>query len=100
MKAVWSGSTIAEAADENVIYIEGNCYFPPDALKERYFTASEHRTTCHWKGEAHYYDVHVAGRVNEFGAWYYPRPIEESIKRVKKDFSRYVAFWNGVQIVP
>jgi len=98
MKAIWHNTVIAEAPEEVLIKIEGNWYFPPSSLKREYFQASDHRTVCPWKGEASYYDIVVDGKVNEFGAWYYPTPKEGAIQRVKKDFSNYVAFWNGVLV--
>jgi len=98
MKAIWNGTVIAEAPKEALIRIEGNWYFPPEAIKKEYFTNSDHKTVCHWKGEASYYDVTVNGQKNDFGAWYYHEPKEGSIERVRKDFTDYVAFWNGIEI--
>jgi len=98
MQAKWNGAIIAEAPKEDMIRIEGNWYFPPESLKREFFARSDHHTTCHWKGEASYYDVVVNGEVNEFGAWYYPIPKDGSIERVKKDFTNYVAFWNGIEV--
>ena len=96
MKAIWKNTLIAEAPQEELIRIEGNWYFPPDSLKREYFRENDHHTVCHWKGEAGYYDVIVDGETNESGAWYYPKPKDGSIERVKKDFTDYVAFWNGI----
>lgn len=98
MKAIWNNTVIAEAAKEELIRIEGNWYFAPEAMKQEYFHESDHHTTCHWKGEASYYDVVVDSQTNEFGAWYYPQPKEGSIERVGKDFTNYVAFWNGIEV--
>lgn len=98
MKAIWKNTTIAEAEKENLIYIEGNWYFPPSALKKEYFSPSDTHTTCPWKGEASYYDVTVAGEKNEAAAWYYPTPKPSAIDTVKKDFTDYVAFWHGVEV--
>lgn len=98
MKASWNGAIIAEAPKEDLIRIEGNWYFPPSSLKREYFVDSDHHTVCHWKGEASYYDVVVDGKTNEFGAWYYPRPKAGSVERVKRDFTDYVAFWNGITV--
>jgi uncharacterized protein (DUF427 family) len=98
MKAIWNNTIIAEAPKDELIRIEGNWYFPPTALKRDYFKESTHRTMCHWKGEAYYYNVVVNGQVNEYGAWYYPSPMEGSVERVKKDFKDYVAFWNGIDV--
>jgi uncharacterized protein (DUF427 family) len=99
MKAFWNDTIIAETSDDKLIKIEGNWYFPPDALKREYFIKSDHHTVCPWKGTASYYDVVVNNKTNEFSAWYYPDPKAGSIKRVGKDFTGYVAFWNGVKIV-
>lgn len=98
MKASWNGVVVAEAPKEDLIRIEGNWYFPPSSLKREYFADSDHHTVCHWKGEASYYDLVVDGKTNEFGAWYYPQPKAGSIERVKRDFTDYVAFWNGIAV--
>ena len=92
MKAIWNDTIIAEAPQDALLHIEGNWYFPPDSLRKEYCRDSEHRTTCFWKGEAHYYDLVVGDQVNEFGAWYYPHLMDGAAARVKKDFSNYVAF--------
>jgi len=49
--------------------------------------------TCHWKGEASYYDVVVDGQVNKDAAWYYPDPSDAA-----KEIKDRVAFWKGVQV--
>lgn len=99
MKAVWQGETLAEAPVAELIRIEGNWYFPPKRINWQFFENSDHETTCVWKGVASYYDVVVDGKRNLFGAWYYEHPKEGSIERVKQDFSNYVAFWNGIEVV-
>lgn len=96
MKALWNDVVLAES-DETIV-IEGNHYFPLSSIDQTYVKESTHRTTCPWKGEAHYYDVVVNGAINENAAWYYPQPKEEALKRVGKNFAQYVAFWNGVTI--
>lgn len=98
MKAIWNGSTIAEAPTEDLIRIEGNWYFPSESLHKEFYSGSAHRTTCFWKGEAEYYDIVVAGKTNAFGAWYYPHPMNGAVERVDADFTNYVSFWNGVEI--
>lgn len=98
MKAIWNDKTIAEAKKEDLIYIEGNWYFPKSSIKSEYFKPSETHTTCHWKGEASYYNVDVDGEVNQDSAWYYPVPTPSAITRLKKDFTDYVAFWHGVEV--
>lgn len=98
-KALWNGTIIAEADKKDLIHIEGNWYFPPSSVKQELLMPSDHHTTCFWKGEASYYDVIVNGETNKDAAWYYPSPMEGSVERVKKDFSNYVAFWHGVEVL-
>lgn len=98
MKAVWNDQVIAEADKADLIFIEGNWYFPKSAIKQEFFKPSETHTTCHWKGEASYYNVEVNGQNNPDSAWYYPQPKDGSIEQVKKDFTDYVAFWRGVVV--
>jgi uncharacterized protein (DUF427 family) len=100
MKAFWNGTVIAEAPESELIRIEGNWYFPPSAMSKEFFKPNDYHTTCHWKGEASYYDVVVEGQTNESAAWYYPVPKDGSIERVKKDYTDYVAFWHGVTVAP
>lgn len=98
MKAIWNDKVIAEANKEDLIFIEGNWYFPPDSVHKEYLMPNNQHTTCFWKGEANYYTIEVDGKVNDGGAWYYPEPMSGSIDRVKKDFTNYVAFWRGVDV--
>lgn len=99
MKALWKDTVIAEAPREALIKIEGNWYFPPSSIKREFYRDSDHHTICPWKGEASYYDVVIGDETNEFGAWYYHEPKTGSIQRVGEDFTDYVAFWNGIQVV-
>jgi uncharacterized protein (DUF427 family) len=90
-RAIWKGAVIAESdAFEEV---EGNVYFPPDAVKREHFQASEHHTVCPWKGTASYYHVVVGDQINENAAWYYPTP-----KPAAANIKDHVAFWHGVQV--
>ena len=91
MKATWNGVTLAESDKTEVV--EGNQYFPPDAIKREYFQPSETHSTCPWKGEASYYNVVVNGEVNKDAAWYYPQP-----KPAAAGIKDHVAFWRGVKI--
>jgi len=91
MKAVWNGVTLAES--DNTIVVEGNHYFPPDAVKRELLQPSATHTTCHWKGEASYYTVAVDGQTNKDAAWFYPSP-----KPAAAEIKDYVAFWHGVKV--
>lgn len=91
MKAVWNGAVIAESDD--TVVVEGNHYFPASSLKREYTTFSNHRTSCSWKGQAHYYSLLVNGESNPDAVWYYPEPSEAA-----SQIKGRVAFWKGVKV--
>ncbi len=99
MKAEYNGTTIAEADKADLIFIEGNWYFPPSSVKSEYYKKSDTPYTCPWKGVCQYYTVTVDGTEAKDAAWTYPEPLSTAIDRVKKDFSGYYAFWNGVEVI-
>jgi uncharacterized protein (DUF427 family) len=92
MKAIWNGAVLAES--DQTIVVEGNHYFPPDAIRSEYFKNSGTHTTCPWKGVASYHSIMVDGKTNPDAAWYYPAPKDPA-----KQIADYVAFWRGVQVV-
>jgi len=92
-KASWRGAVLAEAALGDTQEVEGNIYFPLSALKREHLRASDHQTTCAWKGLASYYDVVVGSKVNANAAWYYPEP-----KSAAASIRDHVAFWKGVTV--
>jgi uncharacterized protein (DUF427 family) len=91
--ATWNGAVIAESGD--TIVVEGNHYFPIDAVKAEYLRPSATQSTCPWKGVAGYYSLHVGGQENRDAAWYYPAP-----KDAAKEIAGRVAFWRGVRVTP
>ncbi len=90
-KAIWNGAVLADSAKCEIV--EGNQYFPPDAIRRQHFKPSNTHTTCPWKGEASYYDIEANGQVNKDAAWYYPSP-----KDAARNIAGFVAFWKGVTI--
>lgn len=90
-KASWNGAVIAESPVFEIV--EGNVYFPPDALRHEYVRESATHTVCGWKGTASYYDVVVDGAVNKDACWFYP-----ATKDAAKHIEGYVAFWRGVDV--
>jgi uncharacterized protein (DUF427 family) len=98
MKAIWEDQVVAEAAQEDLIYIEGNWYFPPSAISRDFFRKSDTPYTCPWKGECQYFDVGQGDTWSKDSAWTYPEPKPSAINIVKKDFSNYVAFWRDVSV--
>ncbi len=92
MRAIWDGTTIADSAD--TVVVEGNHYFPPESVNQAYLNFSNHRTHCHWKGEARYHSLLVNGELNPDAAWYYPNPSDAAAAIKDR-----IAFWKGVKVV-
>jgi uncharacterized protein (DUF427 family) len=90
-KAVWNGAVLADSDD--TVVVEGNHYFPKDAVNQEFFSESETHTVCHWKGTASYYDVVVDGETNRDAAWFYPDPSQAAASVKDR-----VAFWRGVRV--
>jgi uncharacterized protein (DUF427 family) len=92
-RATWKGVVLAEAPDDGVERVEGNVYFPTEAVRSEYLSASDTETICPWKGTAHYHNVTVDGEVNPDAAWYYPEP-----KSAAENIRGRIAFWRGVKV--
>ncbi len=91
MKATWNDTVLAESDD--TVVVEGNHYFPEDALHKEFFEASETTSVCPWKGQAAYLHIVVDGTRNEDAAWTYPAP-----KDAAAEIRGRVAFWKGVVV--
>ena len=91
VEARWNGEVIARSND--TVVVEGNHYFPPDAVAANVLWPSRTTTVCPWKGTAHYYSVTVHGKENPDAAWYYPEP-----KQAAENIRGRIAFWKGVEV--
>lgn len=91
MTARWKDTVVAESDD--IVTLEGNAYFPAASLDRRFVEPAATRTTCPWKGEAHYFDLVVDGQRNPGAVWYYPQPSDAA-----RGIRDRVAFWRGVEI--
>lgn len=90
-KAVFNGEVVAQS--DACVVVEGNQYFPREAVNPQYLRPSDHHTHCGWKGTASYYDVVVNSEVAGNGAWYYPEPMQGA-----EQVSDRIAFWKGVKV--
>ena len=89
--ATWNGLVVAESDD--IVTVEGNAYFPRDAVRDEVLRPSETHSMCPWKGTASYFDLEVDGQVIRDAAWYYPEP-----KDAAREIAGRVAFWKGVEV--
>lgn len=93
------GAVIGESASV-LLLTEGSydpvAYFPRDDISMAFLEPSDHRTTCPWKGEATYFDIHGKSAVVENAAWSYEAPIGD-VAAIKG----YLAFYpDKVQAEP
>lgn len=91
VQARWNGAVIADSDD--TVVVEGNHYFPLDAVDAALLSDSATTSVCPWKGLAHYHHVTVGGQVNRDAVWYYPDP-KEAAAAIKDR----IAFWKGVEV--
>ena len=91
VEARWNGALIASSDD--TVVVEGNHYFPADAVDPALLRPSATTSTCPWKGTAHYHTLHVAGADNRDAAWFYPDP-----KEAAENIRGRIAFWKGVVV--
>ncbi len=92
MKALWNGTVVAESSQ--TVVVEGNHYFPPDAIQDSLMLPSETTSVCGWKGTASYWSLSVGGQINTDAAWSYSDP-----KEAAAEIKGYYAFWKGVDSV-
>jgi uncharacterized protein (DUF427 family) len=98
MRATIDGTVLAEAAEADLIKIEGNWYFPPSSVTEGALAQSPTPYTCPWKGACQYFDVVTPTGTHADGAWSYPVLKPTAVERVGRDFAGYVAFSPGVTV--
>ena len=59
VEARWNGTVIASS--DATVSVEGNHYFPAEAVDAAVLRPSSTTTVCPWKGTAHYYSLIVDG---------------------------------------
>ena len=91
VQAVWNGKVIADS--DATVVVEGNHYFPYEAVDASLVEESATTSTCPWKGTAGYYSLIVDGKENRDAAWYYADP-----KSAAAEIKGRVAFWKGVEV--
>ena len=91
VEARWHGAVIARSDD--TVVVEGNHYFPREAVAADMLRPSATTSNCPWKGTAHYHTLLVGGVENRDAAWYYPDP-----KPAAAEIRDRIAFWKGVEV--
>lgn len=89
--ATWNGQVIARSND--TVIVEGNHYFPADAVDAALLKPSTTTSVCGWKGLATYYTLVVDGAENPDAVWVYADPKAEAAH-----IKGRLAFWKGVKV--
>ena len=77
-----TNSPIFETRHQPVLYL------PLDDVRTEYLLRTDHQTFCPFKGEASYWSIRVADRVEENAVWTYEDPFDEVA-----GLKGYVAFY-------
>lgn len=89
--ATFNGQVVAQSGQ--TVIVEGNHYFPPDAINKQYLVENDRTSVCPWKGTASYFTVSVDGEQAEAAAWYYPDPMAKA-----ENIRDHVAFYPVVSV--
>jgi uncharacterized protein (DUF427 family) len=65
-------------------------YIPPSDVRFELLSPSSHRSSCEWKGQAHYWTLRVRDLESDNAAWSYPDPSPPSI-----ELRDHLAFYSG-----
>lgn len=83
VRVLVDGEAVADTGRPMVLSETGlpnRYYIPEDDVRRELLEPSATHTVCPYKGTASYYSVRVGGRRLADAAWYYPQPLEDSIK--------------------
>ena len=72
-RAVLAGTILADSPQ--TVIVEGNHYFPPDAVRWEHLAPSRLKTLCPWKGIAGYHHADIGGERITNIAWTYGHPL-------------------------
>lgn len=89
MRAVWNGLTLAES--DRTVEVDGQHYFPREAVDERYLRPGEARAVRTARGRVSYFTIEGGGDTNPNAAWSYGATRGEAT-----EIEGYVAFWKDV----
>lgn len=81
VQVVFAGHTVASSRRVLMLFETGlptRYYIPPADVRMEFLYPSEKRTTCPYKGEAHYFSLAVGDQQAEDAVWTYPEPLPEN----------------------
>jgi uncharacterized protein (DUF427 family) len=81
IRAVFAKEVVLDSTRAKLLHETGHLpvyYFPQDDVRMELLEASEKRTHCPYKGDAHYWSLSVGDRRAPDAMWAYPEPIESA----------------------
>ena len=81
MRAIFNGETIVDSRHAKLLHEHGHLpiyYFPEHEVRMDLLEATDHHSTCPWKGEASYWSVRAGDRVAENAVWGYLEPLDDA----------------------
>jgi uncharacterized protein (DUF427 family) len=81
VRVVLGGETVADSRRVKLMHETRHLpvyYFPEEDVRMDLLEATDHTTTCPFKGEASHWSVRVGENVAENAVWSYPDPIESA----------------------
>lgn len=93
IRVAFNGEVIADSTKAKLLFETGYqpvIYIPKSDLKMESLSASSHKTTCPYKGEASYWTLSASGKREENAAWSYETPKDDV-----KEIAGHVAFYWG-----
>lgn len=95
VRAFIGGETIVDSRHAMLLRERGHppvYYFPKEDVRMDLLVATDHHTTCPYKGQAAYWSIRIDNTEIENAVWSYPDPNSEAL-----DIAGYLAFyWNKV----
>ena len=83
MRVVVGGEIVAASEDARFLFETGmpvRYYLAAEDIDMARLTPSDKRTSCPYKGDAHYWSVTAGGEIHQDIVWGYPEPIPECPK--------------------
>jgi uncharacterized protein (DUF427 family) len=93
VRVVLAGETVAQTKRARFLFGTGartRYYIPKEDVRIELLAATDHHTTCTYKGRASYWSVQVGDKVYENAVWGYPAPNPEEAEQIRG----YLCFYN------
>jgi uncharacterized protein (DUF427 family) len=92
LRAVFGGEVVLDSRQVMLLHetaLLPQPYLPESDVRPDLLEATDHHTTCPYKGEASYWSLTAGGRVAENAVWAYPEPTDQA---------RWLRGYLGIQV--